>query len=147
MTAESKSRFRDVEDCKFILSGSDHGTVYLFDRRSGNMVDELRSGTGRVQALTATEHLERPLIFSAVCRSGWMDDECVISVWQKAQAPATDPATTVAVPKVKHAPAQVSVYISLFRVALQACFLVMALGFMWQNIPEEAIDLFDRYFC
>ncbi|KAF4611959.1 hypothetical protein D9613_004307 [Agrocybe pediades] len=136
-----------VEDCKFILSGSDHGAVYLFDRRSGNMVDELRSGTGRVQALTATEHLEKPLIFSALCRSGWMDDECVISVWQKTHA-ATDTATAVIdVPKVKHAPTrQASVYISLFKLTLQACFLIMALGFIWQNMPEEAIDLFDRYF-
>ncbi|KAF9548080.1 WD40 repeat-like protein [Agrocybe pediades] len=136
-----------IEDCKFILSGSDHGAVYLFDRRSGNMVDELRCGTGRVQALTATEHLEKPLIFSAVCRSGWMDDECVISVWQKTQAPTVPAMSVPGVPKVKHAPAQVSFYASLFKLALQACFLVMALGFIWQNLPEEAFDLFDRYFC
>ncbi|KAF9542313.1 hypothetical protein CPC08DRAFT_770436 [Agrocybe pediades] len=137
-----------IEDCKFILSGSDHGAVYLFNRRSGNMVDELRIGTGRVQALTAMEHLEKPLIFSAVCHSGWVEDECVISIWQKTQAP-TNPATMVNdQPKIKHAPsAQVSVYVSLFKFTLQVCFLVMALGFIWQNMPEEAIDLFDWYFC
>ncbi|KAF9552662.1 hypothetical protein CPC08DRAFT_768124 [Agrocybe pediades] len=136
-----------VEDCKFILSGSDHGSVYLFDRRSGNMVDELKNGTGRVQALTAMEHLENPLIFSAICRSGWMDDECVISVWQKSQT-QTRPAAVIDTPTVKHSsPAQPSIHISLFKWALQASFLVMALGFIWQNMPEEALDLFDRYFC
>lgn len=43
-----------LEDCKFILSGSDHGAVYIFDRRSGNMVDELRDGGDRIQALAVS---------------------------------------------------------------------------------------------
>jgi len=32
------------EDCKLIISGSDHGVVYVFDRRSGEAVDELTVG-------------------------------------------------------------------------------------------------------
>jgi hypothetical protein len=31
-----------AEDCSAIVSGSDHGVVYIFDRRKGDVVDELR---------------------------------------------------------------------------------------------------------
>jgi hypothetical protein len=31
-----------AEDCSVIVSGSDHGVVYIFDRRSGYKLDELR---------------------------------------------------------------------------------------------------------
>lgn len=31
-----------AEDCSAIVSGSDHGVVYILDRRSGDIVDELR---------------------------------------------------------------------------------------------------------
>ncbi|KAJ7760297.1 WD40-repeat-containing domain protein [Mycena maculata] len=40
-----RQRIRQVDfldECKFIISGSDHGVVYVFDRRSGEIVDELR---------------------------------------------------------------------------------------------------------
>ncbi|KAJ7220377.1 WD40-repeat-containing domain protein, partial [Mycena rebaudengoi] len=40
-----RKRLRQVdflEECKFIVNGSDHGIVYTFDRRSGDIVDELR---------------------------------------------------------------------------------------------------------
>ncbi|KAJ7859852.1 WD40-repeat-containing domain protein [Mycena olivaceomarginata] len=40
-----QKRLRQVaflEECQFIVSGSDHGIVYVFDRRSGDIVDELR---------------------------------------------------------------------------------------------------------
>ena len=33
-----------AEDCSTIVSGSDHGVVYIFDRRSGEIVDELEMG-------------------------------------------------------------------------------------------------------
>ncbi|KJA13944.1 hypothetical protein HYPSUDRAFT_209128 [Hypholoma sublateritium FD-334 SS-4] len=46
------------------------------------MVDELKDGGDRVQALAATENIEMPLIFSAMCRSG-ADEACSISVWRK----------------------------------------------------------------
>jgi len=39
-----KKRIRNVafvNECKVVVSGSDHGVVYLFDRRSGKTVDEL----------------------------------------------------------------------------------------------------------
>ncbi|KAJ7732819.1 WD40-repeat-containing domain protein, partial [Mycena olivaceomarginata] len=40
-----QKRLRQVaflEECQFIVSGSDHGIMYVFDRRSGDIVDELR---------------------------------------------------------------------------------------------------------
>lgn len=40
-----KKRIRNVafvDDCRVVVSGSDHGVVYLFDRRSGKKVDELK---------------------------------------------------------------------------------------------------------
>ncbi|KAJ6459693.1 hypothetical protein DFH09DRAFT_1115111 [Mycena vulgaris] len=40
-----QTRLRQVdflEECKFIVSGSDHGLAYMFDRRSGDIVEELR---------------------------------------------------------------------------------------------------------
>jgi hypothetical protein len=56
-----------AEDCRFIVIGSDHGKVYVFDRRSGDVVDELVMSTNSwVQAVTvrvcesAAECLLRP---------------------------------------------------------------------------------------
>ncbi|KAJ7718910.1 WD40-repeat-containing domain protein [Mycena metata] len=43
-----QSRLRQVallEECKFVVSGSDHGIVYVFDRRSGNIIEVLRVDT------------------------------------------------------------------------------------------------------
>lgn len=40
-----------AEDCSMIVSGSDHGMVYVFDRRTGEPVDMLETGTDRVQAI------------------------------------------------------------------------------------------------
>jgi len=34
-----------AEDCSMIIIRSDHDTIYVFDRRSGNIIDELRLGT------------------------------------------------------------------------------------------------------
>ncbi|KAF9555246.1 WD40 repeat-like protein [Agrocybe pediades] len=116
-----------LEDCKFILSGSDHGVVYLFNRRSGSMVDELKSGKGRVQALTATEHVERPLIFSALFL-GASDDDCSIAVWQR-----TSEAAEKKPIKVPDTQPQGSTWITALSVVFQVSFLIMAVGFMWHN--------------
>ncbi|KAJ7057420.1 WD40-repeat-containing domain protein, partial [Mycena amicta] len=43
VTKKYRPRQVDFSDeCRFIISGSDHGVVYIFDRRSGEIVDELR---------------------------------------------------------------------------------------------------------
>lgn len=42
-----------AEECSVIVIGSDHGTIYVFDRRSGGVIDELKMGTnGWVQTVT-----------------------------------------------------------------------------------------------
>lgn len=43
-----------AENCSVIVSGSDHGVVYIFDRRSGDVVDMLKVGDNRVQAVTVS---------------------------------------------------------------------------------------------
>lgn len=39
-----------AEDCSMIISGSDHGVVYMFDRRTGQVIDKLKAGNSRIQA-------------------------------------------------------------------------------------------------
>lgn len=58
--AEKIPRPRQVtfgEDCSIILSGSDHGVVYVFDRRSGHTVDKLKAGDDRIQGMTVRPQL------------------------------------------------------------------------------------------
>lgn len=44
-----------ADDCSTIVIGSDHGAIYVFDRRSGDIVDRLYMGSkGWVQALTVS---------------------------------------------------------------------------------------------
>ncbi|KAJ7478959.1 WD40-repeat-containing domain protein, partial [Mycena latifolia] len=45
-----------ADDCSSVVSGSDHGVVYVFDRRTGQTSDTLRvDPTDWVQTVTATE--------------------------------------------------------------------------------------------
>jgi hypothetical protein len=47
-----------AEDCSVIISGSDHGVIYIFDRRSGDTLDELRIGSSDwVQTVMVREGL------------------------------------------------------------------------------------------
>ncbi len=69
-----------------------------------------------------------PLIFTAMCRSG-VDEACSISVWQKN---VDTTATGNKVLKVT-AQAQMSTWALVLKVIVQACFLIMAIGFLWQN--------------
>lgn len=55
VAAKKTPRPRQVtfaEDCSVILSGSDHGAVYVFDRRSGQQIDVLTAGDDRIQSMT-----------------------------------------------------------------------------------------------
>lgn len=55
VAAKKTPRPRQVtfaEDCSIILSGSDHGAIYSFDRRSAQTIDVLKAGNDRVQAMT-----------------------------------------------------------------------------------------------
>lgn len=59
MVTRSMRERQDVfaEDCSLIVIGSDHGFVYVFDRRtqSGNVLDKLEVSRGNwVQTITVT---------------------------------------------------------------------------------------------
>lgn len=58
ITVTKSQRPRQVsfaEECSVIVSGSDHGVVYLFNRRSGDMLDELNIGTDEwIQTVTVS---------------------------------------------------------------------------------------------
>ena len=44
-----------AEDCTVIVSGSDHGTVYVFDRKTGDIMQKLRTKKDAwVQAVTVS---------------------------------------------------------------------------------------------
>lgn len=48
-----------AEDCSLIVIGSDHGSVYVFDRRSGDVLDKLEiSGGNWVQTVTVSGHTD-----------------------------------------------------------------------------------------
>ncbi|KIK56798.1 hypothetical protein GYMLUDRAFT_61829 [Collybiopsis luxurians FD-317 M1] len=71
-----------ADECRVVVSGSDHGIVYIFDRRSGQMVDELSLGSDSwVQTVTAIECHGRSSI--AAARSGNIDDSNDIYIWTK----------------------------------------------------------------
>ncbi|KAJ6537915.1 WD40-repeat-containing domain protein [Mycena capillaripes] len=58
-----------LDKCKFIVSGSDHGIVYVFDRRSGHTVDNLRVDPHEwVQTVSAADCAGVSTIFAAKLR-------------------------------------------------------------------------------
>ncbi|KAF8197686.1 WD40-repeat-containing domain protein [Mycena galopus ATCC 62051] len=108
-TQEKLSRqVRFVDDSKAIVIGSDHGVVYVFDRRSGEVLDELiLAGKGWVQTIAVeilisdirsfglrldqTANCENiPTIFAANSGDGLADNP--IYIWRKtADRGRTDP--------------------------------------------------------
>jgi hypothetical protein len=84
------SRCRQIsftQDCSQIVTGSDHGIVYVFDRRSGVVVDELKMDCDTwVQTITVRRYrrnLKSKIFIRSVtghgyrysandyCRQGW----------------------------------------------------------------------------
>lgn len=43
-----------VEECRRIVSGSDHGVVYVFNRRTGETVAQLKTDGGWLQTVTVS---------------------------------------------------------------------------------------------
>ncbi|KIJ59117.1 hypothetical protein HYDPIDRAFT_33513 [Hydnomerulius pinastri MD-312] len=64
------------EDSKVVVGGSDNGSIYIFDRRSGKLVERLQhSSTGLVQTITAdVVSLQDTLV-------GWAADVPQVSKW------------------------------------------------------------------
>ncbi|KAJ7721259.1 hypothetical protein DFH07DRAFT_972336 [Mycena maculata] len=81
-----RQRLRQVDfldECKFIVSGSDHGIVYIFDRRSGEIVDELRVDSHEwVQTVAAADCAGVSTVFAAKSRDLGASNE--IFIWRKA---------------------------------------------------------------
>ncbi|KAJ7763357.1 WD40-repeat-containing domain protein [Mycena metata] len=80
-----QSRLRQVallEECKYVVSGSDHGIVYVFDRRSGNIIEVLRVDAREwVQTVAGGECSGVSAIFAAKSRDLVGTNE--IFVWRK----------------------------------------------------------------
>ncbi|KAJ6476558.1 WD40-repeat-containing domain protein [Mycena vulgaris] len=80
-----QTRLRQVdflEECKFIVSRSDHGLVYMFDRRSGDIVDELRVDPREwVQTVAGADCAGISTIFAAKSRD--LVGTNKIFVWRK----------------------------------------------------------------
>lgn len=86
-----------AEDCSVIISGSDHGIVYVFDRRTGETIDQLRIdhsdwvqtvnvSTKPVFSMKLTQQQAAeidnvPVIFAAKSRD--VDGNNVVFVWKK----------------------------------------------------------------
>ncbi|KAJ7117280.1 WD40-repeat-containing domain protein [Mycena crocata] len=74
-----------TDDCSTVMSGSDHGMVYVFDRRTGDVTDTLRvDASDWVQTVTATEIDGVSTILAARSRDwGGMN---MITIWKKTTA-------------------------------------------------------------
>ncbi|KAJ7729550.1 hypothetical protein DFH07DRAFT_781938, partial [Mycena maculata] len=67
-----------------IISGSDHGVVYVFETRTGDVLQKLQVGISQwVQAIAAAEIDGAPVIFAALTHAddGWEE----IFMWKRAQ--------------------------------------------------------------
>ncbi|KAJ3791428.1 hypothetical protein GGU11DRAFT_761613, partial [Lentinula aff. detonsa] len=70
-----------------IVTGSDHGKVYIFDRRTGNIIDTIYIGVDDwVQSIASVEEAGVPLIL--IGRSGENIGKTEIYVWEKVMVPA-----------------------------------------------------------
>ncbi|KAJ7049586.1 WD40-repeat-containing domain protein [Mycena amicta] len=124
VTKKYRPRQVDFSDeCRFIISGSDHGVVYIFDRRSGEIVDELRVDPHEwVQTVAAYECAGVCTIFAAKSRD--IDGPNNIFVWRK---------------KNKRRLGWVGIVCGL--VAFQLCFLVVlaAAGFAYYKSSYDPL--------
>ena len=51
-----------AKDCSMIIIGSDHDTIYVFNRRSGNIIDELRLGMNSWVQMLIVSCIQKGLI-------------------------------------------------------------------------------------
>ncbi|RDB21245.1 hypothetical protein Hypma_011328 [Hypsizygus marmoreus] len=79
-----------TEDCSVILCSSDHGTVYVFDRRSGDVVDKLKIGNDRIQATTVHPHLIPVTAQLMGCRQWRNETKFVLAVIFQGNTKASD---------------------------------------------------------
>ncbi|KAI0652702.1 WD40 repeat-like protein [Trametes meyenii] len=114
-----------VDDARAIVGGSDHGAVYVFERKTGAPLEVLRHAQqGLVQTISTTERDSVSLIASGTsCGTG------TIRVWQAKKLP-------VASDKRSSRPSLGS----LLQGCIQFLMLLAAVAFCWQNLGYS-IDL------
>ncbi|KAL0570621.1 hypothetical protein V5O48_011338 [Marasmius crinis-equi] len=102
-----------VDGNNSVVSGSDHGVVYVFDRRGGTIVDELYIGVDDwVQAVVTTDVDGVPTIIAG--QSGESVQEAMVMVWSKRLS---------------------GISARLSGMWLWGLFLVLVVLFVAQNIP------------
>ncbi|KAJ6540095.1 WD40-repeat-containing domain protein [Mycena sp. CBHHK59/15] len=131
--ATKQMRARKVcfsDQCRDVVCGSDHGVVYVFNRRSGEVVDELRvDGTEWVQTVTSTECNGVPTILAAKSRdvSSTFNE---IFVWRK---------------NTEKARAAAGISLSMMTI-VHACMLLATVAFLYQNtiLGEWVVEQLGR---
>lgn len=132
-----------AEDCSMILSGSDHGVVYVFDRRSGHQMDALKAGDDRIQSMTVRISIPRfcdlltvrkavdvnsvPHVFAAISRGA--DEASDIVVWQRVPEKVVETEPTERVREKQYG----------FKDALHFIMFAATLAFVWQNVEVGAV--------
>ena len=108
-----------------IISGSDHGIVYAFDRRTGETIDQLRVHPDDwVQTVKATEIHNVPVVLAA--RSRDVDGVNDVIIWQKNR----DQRHRQEVSRRNHH----LTGMSTLRVILQLLMFLATLAFIHQNL-------------
>ncbi|KAJ7110439.1 hypothetical protein C8R44DRAFT_883587 [Mycena epipterygia] len=75
---------RFAENGLAVISGSDHGVVYVFETRTGDLLQKLEVGVSQwVQAIATAEIDGVPVIFAALTRADCGSEE--IFVWKRAR--------------------------------------------------------------
>ncbi|OCH84646.1 WD40 repeat-like protein [Obba rivulosa] len=107
-----------VDDARAIVGGSDHGAVYVFDRKTGAPLDVLRHAQqGLIQTIATTKRDRLSLIASATsCGTG------VILVWRARKTSVSSPMWRM-IPSLG----------AMFRACMQALVLAVAITFCLQN--------------
>ncbi|KAL1946016.1 hypothetical protein VTO73DRAFT_2018 [Trametes versicolor] len=110
-----------ADDAKAIVGGSDHGAVYVFDRKTGAPLDVLRHAQqGLVQTIATTERDGYAVIASGTsCGTG------LILVWRAKK-------TAMAPPK----PHLALTLGSVAQFCIQLLMLAAAAAFVWQNLGD-----------
>ncbi|KAG6913607.1 hypothetical protein DXG01_005613, partial [Tephrocybe rancida] len=118
-----------VDDCSTIVSGSDHGTVYVFNRRSGDVVDRLKIGEDTwLQTVTAANVNGAPTIFAAKSQ----DNTEANDIWVWALGRSKPPAVAAPSPRTRE---RCSLYVQWYSTLLIELFmLVVVVVYVKQNL-------------
>lgn len=113
------------EDGDVVVGGSDHGTLYVFDRKTGSLRQKLRhASSGYVQTVTAhTKNDGRALIVAATTGC---DMSPAITIWSRRKRHLLPPAVS-------------KTFAMLASFLLRFLVVLAAVGFMYQNTESKAL--------